>query len=66
VTEQMFIIAAKALAEQVTDENLSTGLIYPPQSPEFSTLRFMWPAGSPNISSIRDLPGCRGRMILPR
>ena len=32
VTEQMFIIAAKALAEQVTDENLSTGLIYPPQS----------------------------------
>jgi malate dehydrogenase (oxaloacetate-decarboxylating)(NADP+) len=32
VTEQMFIIAAKAVAEQVTDENLSTGLIYPPQS----------------------------------
>jgi malate dehydrogenase (oxaloacetate-decarboxylating)(NADP+) len=32
VTEQMFIVAAKAVAEQVTDENLSTGLIYPPQS----------------------------------
>jgi len=32
VTEQMFIVAAKAVAEQVRDENLSTGLIYPPQS----------------------------------
>jgi malate dehydrogenase (oxaloacetate-decarboxylating)(NADP+) len=32
VTEQMFIIAAKAVAEQVTEENLSIGLIYPPQS----------------------------------
>ena len=30
VTEQMFIIAAQAVAEQVTDANLATGLIYPP------------------------------------
>jgi len=32
VTEEMFIIAAKAVAEQVTEENLACGLIYPPQS----------------------------------
>ena len=32
VTEEMFIVAAKAVAEQVTEENLSMGLIYPPQS----------------------------------
>jgi malate dehydrogenase (oxaloacetate-decarboxylating)(NADP+) len=32
VTEEMFIIAAKAVAEQVTGEDLAVGLIYPPQS----------------------------------
>lgn len=32
VTEEMFIVAAKAVAEQVTQEDLDTGLIYPPQS----------------------------------
>ena len=32
VTEEMFIIAAQAVAEQVSDESLATGLIYPPQS----------------------------------
>jgi len=32
VTEEMFMIAAQAVAEQVTEENLATGLIYPPQS----------------------------------
>ncbi len=31
VTEEMFIVAAQAVAEQVSEENLSTGLIYPPQ-----------------------------------
>jgi malate dehydrogenase (oxaloacetate-decarboxylating)(NADP+) len=32
VTEEMFIVAAKAVAAQVTEENLDSGLIYPPQS----------------------------------
>src|SRR6202035_756859 len=32
VTEAMFIIAARAVAEQVTDANLALGLIYPPTS----------------------------------
>lgn len=32
VTQAMFIVAAKAVAEQVTQESLNTGLIYPPQS----------------------------------
>jgi malate dehydrogenase (oxaloacetate-decarboxylating)(NADP+) len=32
VTEEMFIIAARAVAEQVTEANLETGLIYPPTS----------------------------------
>jgi malate dehydrogenase (oxaloacetate-decarboxylating)(NADP+) len=36
VTEEMFIVAAKAVAEQVSDQNLATGLIYPPQSQIFA------------------------------
>ena len=32
VTEEMFIVAAKAVAEQVTQESLDSGLIYPPQA----------------------------------
>jgi malate dehydrogenase (oxaloacetate-decarboxylating)(NADP+) len=32
VTEEMFIVAAKAVSDQVTQGNLDTGLIYPPQS----------------------------------
>ena len=32
VTEEMFIVAAQGVAEQVSEESLTTGLIYPPQS----------------------------------
>jgi malate dehydrogenase (oxaloacetate-decarboxylating)(NADP+) len=32
VTDEMFIVAAKAVAEQVGEDSLNLGLIYPPQS----------------------------------
>lgn len=35
VTDEMFIVAAKAVAEQVSEASLATGLIYPPQSKIF-------------------------------
>jgi len=37
VTHEMFIAAARALAERVTPADLHTGLIYPPQSAIFET-----------------------------
>jgi len=36
ITDEMFIVAAKAVAEQVTQANLALGLIYPPQSNIFA------------------------------
>jgi malate dehydrogenase (oxaloacetate-decarboxylating)(NADP+) len=37
ITDEMFITAAHAVAEQVTEAELETGLIYPPQSAIFNT-----------------------------
>lgn len=65
VTEQTFIIAAKALAEQVTDENLSTGLIYPPQSRILDASLHVAGRVAEYIFD-QGLARCRGRMILPR
>ena len=36
ITDEMFIVAAKAVTEQVNEEDLATGLIYPPQSQIFA------------------------------
>ncbi len=36
VTDEMFIVAAKAVAEQVGEDSLEVGLIYPPQSKIFT------------------------------
>ena len=36
VTEGMFLTAAKAIAEQVSEDNLAAGLIYPPRERIFS------------------------------
>jgi malate dehydrogenase (oxaloacetate-decarboxylating)(NADP+) len=32
ITDEMFIVAARAVAEQVTQAELDSGLIYPPRS----------------------------------
>lgn len=40
VTDEMFIEAARSVAEQVTQDNLDMGLIYPPQSAILSTSLF--------------------------
>jgi malate dehydrogenase (oxaloacetate-decarboxylating)(NADP+) len=37
VTDEMFIVAAKAIVEQVTEANLEAGLIYPPLSEILTT-----------------------------
>ena len=37
ITEEMFIVAAQAVAAQVTEDSLSTGLIFPPQSAIFDS-----------------------------
>jgi malate dehydrogenase (oxaloacetate-decarboxylating)(NADP+) len=37
VTEEMLVVAAQALAQQVTPADLDAGLIYPPQSRIFET-----------------------------
>ena len=70
VTDEMFINAAKAVAEQVTEANLETGLIYPPQSEILATsLRVarqvaetIFDAGVAGIERPADLKGFIERM----
>ena len=70
VTDEMFITAAKAVAEQVTEANLESGLIYPPQSEIRATslhaaLRIaetIFDAGLAGIERPADLKGFIERM----
>jgi len=41
ITDDMFIVAARAVAEQVKEEHLAVGLIYPPQSQIFATSEYV-------------------------
>ncbi len=55
ITDEMFIVAAKAVAEQVTEANLDTGLIYPPQSKIFEASLHVADAG--RRTHLRQEPG---------
>jgi malate dehydrogenase (oxaloacetate-decarboxylating)(NADP+) len=65
VTEDMFIVAARAIADQVSEEDLAVGLIYPPHS-EIRECRFVSPSASPRPSSTRAWHACRGRTMSGR
>jgi malate dehydrogenase (oxaloacetate-decarboxylating)(NADP+) len=41
VTDEMFLVAAEALAERVTEQDLDVGLIYPPMSGIVETSSFL-------------------------
>lgn len=65
VTDEMFIVAAQAVAEKVTEKNLSAGLIYPPQS-HILTHRSMSPNESQPAFSTEGWRACRGRPMSAR
>jgi malate dehydrogenase (oxaloacetate-decarboxylating)(NADP+) len=62
VTKKMFIVAAQAVAEQVSEGNLSTGLIYPPQSRILEASLHV----AKRIAAIMGLHGFRGRTTWAR
>lgn len=70
VTDEMFINAAKAVAEQVTEANLEAGLIYPPLSEILATslhvarrvAEAIFDAGVAGIERPADLKGFIERM----
>jgi malate dehydrogenase (oxaloacetate-decarboxylating)(NADP+) len=65
VTEEMFIIAAKGVAEQVSNDSLTTGLIYPPQSQileaslhvAVQVAEYIFDKGLARVSRPRDIAG---------
>jgi malate dehydrogenase (oxaloacetate-decarboxylating)(NADP+) len=74
VTEEMFIVAAESVAEQVTDESLETGLIYPPQSQIMSAslhvaarvAQFIFDRGLAGVDRPDDIPAfIRSRAYTP-
>jgi malate dehydrogenase (oxaloacetate-decarboxylating)(NADP+) len=59
VTQEMFIVAARAVAEQVGEDSLEKGLIYPPQSQILAASLYVATKVAEYIYTSTVSPACR-------